>query len=169
MIDQTVQMVGATCLHETLGAEVGLTTDERSWAADVRSRVFGELEGMATYLEAKIEQITPGLRTVTSRYLNAVSEMFWVLYQTLEDPILKEMAERAAETCVRCQFLRAPDTMVVPTPVPTSVAQRITHGWIATPDAIDPRHVGPSPLDMDPGLRHDQSGTDSSDDGIVEG
>ncbi len=83
MIDQCAQLVGATCLHEALGTRPSLTTDERSWAAEVRTSITEELQGMPTYLESKIEQISPGLRTVAERYLNATSELFFVMYNTV--------------------------------------------------------------------------------------
>ena len=93
----------------------------------------------------------------------------WVMFQALHDPILREIAERSAETCLRCQFGQPPRLMVSPSPVPTSSAYRSTPERIATPDVIDPRDVGPHPLDADPGLRHDMQpdDTDSSGDGIV--
>ena len=168
MIDQCAQLVGATCLHEALGTRPSLTTDERSWAAEVRTSITEELQGMPTYyLESKIEQISPGLRTVAERYLNATSELFFVMYNTVQDPIWLEVAERTAETCVRCHFRRPPGSLWCHRhPFPR--ARHIVRGLPGSPHLTWSTHVMLE-LDADPSRRHDLQfdDTDSSGDGIV--
>ncbi len=171
MTEQACQLNGATCLQEPLSSTPCLTTDERSWAAECRSTIVEELQDMSTYLEAKIEQLAPGLRTVVERYLNSTSEMMWVMWNTVQDPAFREVAERTAETCVRCRFRRPPRSAVTPRAVPTSYGYHHPPARIATSDVVDPRDVGPMPLDTNPGLRGGLplDASDSEGDGIIDG
>ena len=142
-MEQVCQLNGSTCLEAPLGTDPCLTTDERSWAAECRDTIVEELQGMPTYLESRIEQLCPGLRTVAERYLNSTSEMMWVMWNTIQDPVFREVAERTAETCVRCHFGRPPRSSVIPRAVPTSLGYHHPPARIATSDVVDPRDVGP--------------------------
>ncbi len=110
-----------------------LTTDERSWAAEARSTIVEELLDMPTYLEAKVEQLPPGLRTVVERFLNSTSEMFWVMYNTIQDPVFREVAEKTAR-----------NMREVLLPAATKILSGANGGtyqlWVSSPPGQD-RHI----------------------------
>ena len=126
LMEQTIQLIGSTCLTEPLSTRLDLTTDDMHRAAEDRSRVYMELNKLATWLETRLDRITPSLRLVVERYVNAIAELFHEAAEFLPDRVLQHMADRAAEACVRCRFRRAPDSEATPTSVPTIEARPTT-------------------------------------------
>ena len=107
MCEQSTQIIGQTCMHETLNANLGLTVVDRSDAASDRSYIIVELNALPSWLECRVETMPPTL-TVVARYLNASSEMFWELGKLIPDKALVQVAERCAESLLRCRFTRSP-------------------------------------------------------------
>ena len=167
MQEQTTQLVGMTCLHEQLSTSASLTTDERCWAASGRSAVIGELGQFPTWIESRVEQLHPGLRLVVQRYVNAISELFYEMFNLLGDDALECVANRAAECCICCRFERPHASLVSPAPFPTSSATGRSANPMQTPDVIDHRALGPMPVESDPGRRHDLQ-SDSSGESLED-
>ena len=141
MCDQSVQVIGQTCMAEHLNASLSLTVTERTEAAQQRSDIIVELNNFPTWVEARAEQLTASLRLVLERYLNASSEMFWDLSQAIPDKALVQVAERSAEALLRCRLRRSPGSGVPTVPVgphprpsaaPTD--RMVTYGFAALPD-----------------------------------
>ncbi len=153
LLEQTIQLIGSTCLAEPLSARLNLTTDDMSRAAEDRSRVYVELNKLSTWLETRMCRITPSLRLVVERYLNSISELFHEAAEFLPDRVLQHMADRAAEACVRCRFRRAPDSEATPSSVPvietrpttTPVQNAVAYGSVPPPGghSTDGQNTGP--------------------------
>ena len=141
MCDQSVQIIGQTCMAEHLNASLSLTVTERAEAAQQRSTIIVELNNFPTWVEARAEQMPPSLRLVLERYLNSASELFWELSQAIPDKALVQVAERCAEAILRCRLRRSPGSgeptvPVGPPPRPSSAPRdrMVAYGFAAPAD-----------------------------------
>ena len=141
LVDQSVQIIGQTCMAENLNASLSLTVTERSEAAQQRSVIIVELSHFPTWVEARAQQLPSTLRLVLERYLNSASEMFWELSQAIPDKALVQVAERCAEAILRCRLRRSPGSGVPtlsmgPPPRPSSAPRdrMVAYGFAAPAD-----------------------------------
>ena len=79
---QTVQMIGACCLEERGILHQQLTVSERQVASDVRGVIIEELNGFPCWIEARKDLLSPGLRMVLERFLNAILECHYTRCST---------------------------------------------------------------------------------------
>ena len=117
--EQTAQLIGITCLGESLAPFLGLSVQDRADATVQRDLVKTELDEMPTWMESRLQLLTVENRVVLERYMTAITEIHFELQDHIPDPIIKTIADRFAETCIRCRFRQAPDTMATP-PVPST-------------------------------------------------
>ena len=116
--EQTAQMIGITCLGESLAPFLGLSVQDRADATAERDLVKQELDDMPTWMESRLQLLTVENREVLERYVTAITEIHYELQEHIPDPIIKTIADRFAETCIRCRFRQAPDT-AAPSPMPS--------------------------------------------------
>ena len=117
--EQTAQMIGITCLGETLAPYLGLSVQDRADATAERELVTQELDDIPTWMESRLQLLSVENRVVLERYMTAITEIHHELQEYILDPIVKTIADRFAETCIRCRFRQAPDT-AAPPPVPST-------------------------------------------------
>lgn len=129
--EQACQIIGMTCLNEVSLLAAGLTVDELSQAAEVRSMMIIELQHLPVWLESRIDLVPANMRPVMARYLNALAETTWELSNLVHDLALTELASRAAEACVRCNFRRAASSEIV----------ALTPPRVATPSSLGHRSL----------------------------
>ena len=114
--EQTAQLIGITCLGEALAPYLGLSVQDRADAAAQRELVQQELDDMPTWMESRLQLLTVENRVVLERYMTAFTEIHFELQDHIPDPLIKAIADRFAETCIRCRFRQAPDTVATPVP-----------------------------------------------------
>ena len=117
--EQTAQLIGLTCLGEPLAPYLGLSVQDRADATAQRELVQQELDDLPTWMESRMQLLTVENRVVLERYMTAITEIHFELQDRVPDPIIKSIADRFAETCTRCRFRQAPDTLAT-TPMPST-------------------------------------------------
>ena len=182
MAEQTTQLIGQCCLHEPLGSPLGLTVDDRAAAASCRSLVIVEMNGFPTWVEARIDQLSPSFRHMIAKILNATSELFWEMGKVIPDQAILQVAERTAEAVLRCSFKRSVNSQVPTTPMPhtarpssASGDRMVRYGLapypdpnlalsaaaVSTPAAASPPDAHPRDADMG------RAGDESSDEIVI--
>lgn len=121
---QTVQMIGACCLEERGILHQQLTVSERQVAADVGGVIIQELNGFPCWIGARKDLLSPGLRMVLERFLNAILECHYEMFHIVPDPVFSTIANRVAEACLRCQFRRATNSPVIASATPPGTPPR---------------------------------------------
>ena len=117
--EQTAQLIGLTCMGESLAPFLGLSVQDRADASAQRDLVKQELDDIPTWMESRLQLLTLENRVVLERYMTAITEIHFELQDHIPDPVIKLIAERFAETCIRCRFRQAPETLAT-TPIPST-------------------------------------------------
>lgn len=141
MSEVSTFLIGQTCMQINMSYTLGLSIQERSDAAQDRSYIITELNSLPTWLECRMELLTPILRNMVETYLNASSEMFWAMTKILNDSSLVQVSQRCAEAVVRCRLRRPPRSEVTTTPLiraarPTTISadSRVRMGFYPHPN-----------------------------------
>ena len=151
MAEQTTQLIGKCCLHEPLGGPMGLTVDDRAAAASCRSLVIVELNGFPTWVEGRIDQLSPSFRHMVAKILNATSELFWEMGKVIPDRAILQIAESASsDRMVRYGFAPYPDPNLA-----------LSAAAVSTPAAASPPDALPRDADMG------RAGGESSDEIVI--
>ena len=127
MQDQVVQIIGMCCLSDYPRLNARLSVDERAQATEARSEIMEELATLPVWVETRLELLSVELRQVVCRILNATIETVFELQAVLSDPVLAQLTNKCAETCLRCRFQRAPNSGVIASATPPS--PRTTTPW----------------------------------------
>lgn len=127
MQDQVVQIIGMCCLSDYPRLNARLSVDERAQATEVRSEIMEELATLPVWVETRLELLSVELKQVVCRILNATIETVFDLQAVISDPVLAQLTNKCAETCLRCRFQRAPNSGVIASATPPS--PRTTSPW----------------------------------------
>ena len=130
MQEQVMQIIGFCCMGNRIGLRTILTVEERAAAAEARSEIMAELSQLPVWVEQRVELLTPEVRQVLCRYLNSIIETVYELQEVLSDPVLAQLTNKCAETCLRCQFQRCPNSAVIASATPrSSRSSRSSSPW----------------------------------------
>lgn len=141
MQEQTMQIIGYCCLADDAGLRSIISVDERAAAAEAREEIMAELAQLPVWVETRLELMSVELQHVLCRYLNALIETVFELQDTLSDPVLAQLSNKCAETCLRCRFQRSPNSGVIASDTPRSITSTSTwHGSRSQAYGLGPRN-----------------------------
>lgn len=125
--DQVIQIIGMCCLADHPRLNARLSIDERAQATEARSEIMEELANLPVWVETRLDLLSLELKQVVCRILNATIETVFELQGVLSDPVLAQLTNKCAETCLRCRFQRTPNSGVIASATPRS--PRATSPW----------------------------------------